>query len=227
MLNQKYTREFHSEHRPIETGALIADEGIALVFVKEGSDTVVRPANGVAGEIFAGVSKSRNVAPLFVPFVFEGTVDSASGLELPRLPLAGQTLVRIEGAAATIVGGAPAAAGEVQIDGQQVNYHADDDGKSQTVQFMYEPTVTEARTFKGDVAIGGLSSTAQGIIGLITKGDIATTYFDASADFTGALEVNLGADGKFTVGGSGVKVPGVTVQSAPSADNPCLVLRIA
>ena len=222
MIDQKFTSVFNTEHRPVETGVLIADEGIALVFVKEGSSTVVRPSTGAAGEIFAGVSTSRNVPPLFLPLV----LDSVAGADivLPRTPLASQILVRLDGSAATIVAGAPAAAGEVQIDDMDVNFHAADIGKELTIQMMYEPTVSEARQIKGDMPVGGLSSSAQGVIGMIVRGDVATSYFDASADFSGALTVKLGAGGLFTVGGAGTTVPGCTVQEAPSAANPTLVL---
>lgn len=227
MIEQKYTRVFQTESRPVETGALFEDEGMASVFVKEGDQTVVRPSTGAAGEIFAGISQSRNAPPIFLPHVVDGIKAVAEGLELPRTPIAGQILVRLDGSAATIVAGAPAAAGEVQLQGVDITYHADDLGKEVAYQMMYEPTVTEARQIKGDVPVGGLPSSAQGVIGLVKEGDVATTYFDASADWSGVLaEVKLGADGLFTVGGSGATVPNCVVASAPSAANPTLVLSL-
>ena len=226
MINQKYTRIFDTEHHNVETAASIPDEGIALVFVKENDLTVVTQSKGVAGEVFAGVSLARNTPPLFVPFVYEGVVDSASGLELPRTPITGQILVRVDGAAATIVATVPASASEVQLVDKNLTFHAAANGKTLAVQFMYEPTVTEARQYKGDVAVGGLSATAQGVIGVITRGTVSTTYFNAGDDWTGALSVKLGADGMFTVSGPGEVVPNCTVMSSPSAGNPTLGLRI-
>lgn len=223
MIEQKYTRVFHTEHRPVETGAMFEDEGMAAVFVKEGVQTVVRPSTGAAGEIFAGISLARNIAPLFVPYVFEGVLKGTS-MQLPRLPMAGQILVKINGTKLAIKASAPASASEVQLDADTLNFHADADGADLFVQMMYEPTVTEARQFKGDVAIGGLPSTAQGVIGLITLGDVATTYFDASADWSSAMQAQLGPNGIFTVGGPGA-VAG-TIVSAPSAANPKLVLKV-
>lgn len=226
MINQKYTRVFDTENRPLETAAAVVDEGIAMVFVKEGNRTVVTQSKGVADEIFAGISLARNTPPSFVPFVYEGVVDNETGLELPRLPMAGQILVRIDGDAATVGADAPSAAGSVQLEDQKLNFHADDSGKELFVQFMYEPTVNEARQFKGDVAVGGLASAAQGIIGLITRGDVSTSYFSAADDWSSALQVKLGADGKFTTGGPGVTLPNVTVLEAPSGENPMLTLRL-
>lgn len=225
MIDQKYTRIFDGEQRQVETAAFIADEGQALVFVKEGLDTVVRPSTGVAGEVFAGIAQARNVAPLFVPFVYEGVI-SPAGIELPRLPIAGQILVSIAGNKATIGAGTPAAAGAVKLDGSTVTFHAADNGKEVFIQFMYEPTVNEARQFKGDVAVGGLSVNSQGVVGVITRGDVATSFYDASVDWSGALTVNLGADGKFTVGGTGVQLSNVTVLKSPAGGNPLLVLRV-
>lgn len=224
MIEQKYTRIFHTEHRPVETGALFEDEGMAAVFVKEGDQTVVRPSTGAAGEKFAGVSTSRNAPPLFVPYVFEGVLSSLE-MELPRIPLTGQILVKLDGTKLTIVASDTAAENEVVLDANKLTFEAGSEGKTVFIQMMYEPTVAEARQFKGDLPVGNLSSSAQGIIGLVTRGDVSTTYFDASADWSGAMDANLGADGKFTVGGSGADAK-VTVVAAPSSTNPSLVLRL-
>lgn len=228
MINQKYTRVFNTEHRPVETGALIADEGMALVFAKQGDSTVVRPSTGASGEIFAGVSMARNTPPLFMPFVFEGVVPADGVLELPRTPIADQILVRVAGTSIEVAAGdtVPTDATKVNLDDNEVRFHASQRGAEVFVQIMYEPTVTEARQVKGDVPVGGLSTIAQSVTGVITKGDVATTYFDASADFSSAIQVRLGADGIFTTTGSGTLIPGVTVQQAPSAASPVLVLNI-
>lgn len=226
MIEQKYTRVFNTEHRPVETGAVIPDEGVCLVFVKEGERTVVRPSTGAAGEKFAGLSMSRNAPPLFIPFVLESVVDS-DVIELPRTPMAGQILVRVNGAALTINAGssAPAEATAVNVDDRNIYFHASHVGADLFVQMMYEPTVSEARRLNGDAPVGGLSSSSQGIIGVVTRGDVATSYFDASVDWAGALSANLGPDGTLTVGGTGADA-GITVIQAPTAANPTLVVSL-
>lgn len=226
MIEQKYTRVFTTEHRDVETGVIIAEEGIALVFVKEGERTVVRPSTGASGEVFAGVSLSRNAAPAMLPFVAEGKVGSDLTLTLPRIPMAGQIMVRVGGDKMTIGASAPADATAVMVDADTVTFHADHEGEDFSVQIMYEPTVSEARAMKGDAPVGGLSSSARGVVGLITRGDFATNFFDASADFSGALRVKLGADGVFTTEGSGTELSNVVVTQAPTAANPLLVLSI-
>lgn len=227
MIQQKYTRVFNTEHRPVETGAVFVEEGLAAVFVKEGDKTVVRPSTGAAGEIFAGLSLSRNSPPLFVPLVLEDTVQSAE-LELPRTPVAGQILVRVGNDALTIEASdeAPADANSVSLDDNILRFHESAIGKERLVQFIYEPTVTEARQYMGDVPVGGLPSSAQGVIGLITKGDVATSRYDASVDWSGAFTARLGADGNLTTTGPGSEARGLTVVQAPTAANPLLVVNL-
>lgn len=227
MIEQKYTRIFHTEHRPVETGVVIPDEGVSLVYVKEAERTVVRPSTGAAGEIFAGLSMSRNAPPAFIPFVLEDAVNGAS-IELPRTPMASQILVRIGGAKMTINASdaAPTANTSVSLDDNVLRFHADHDGEDLFIQMMYEPTVVEARQYNGDVPVGGLSSSARGIIGVVTRGDVATTYFDASADWSGAMKAKMGPDGLLTTAGSGAEARGVTVISAPTAANPLLVVNL-
>lgn len=225
MLLQKYTRLFLTEHRKVETGIRLTEEGQALVNVKEGNETVVRPSTGAAGEIFAGVSLTRNTPPGTLPWVGEGKVPASLSIELPRLPMAGQILVRLGSDVAEVVAGAPTA-GQVQLVGQVLTFHADDEGDVYTVQMQYEPTLTEARQIVGDHPIGGISAAHQGVVGVVTRGELATTFFDASADFSSALRVKLGPDGRFTTTGTGTELTNVTVISAPSSDNSALVLRV-
>jgi hypothetical protein len=175
---------------------------------------------------------SRNAPPLFIPLVLEDVVNGAT-LELPRTPMAGQILVRVGGTALGIVAGdeAPsdangASTGEVALDDNVLYFHPDHDGATRFVQMMYEPTVTEARQYNGDVPVGGLSSSAQGIIGVITRGDVATSYYDASADWSSALKAQLGADGVFTIGGAGAEAQGATIIQAPTASNPVLIVNL-
>lgn len=226
MLVQKFTRIVLTEHRPVETGAIIAEEGMALVWAKEGKQTVVRPSTGAAGEVFAGVSLSRNAPPQFIPYVSETVVPESLTVELPRLPVSGQLLVRVGANAAAIKAGDPAAAGEAKLSATTLKFHADDVGKPLFIQTMYEPTTSEARQLLGDAPIGGLSSSPQNIIGMITRGDVATTFYDAASDFDGAFNVRLGPDGRFTTAGQGTLLTNVVVATAPGADNTALVLSL-
>lgn len=227
MINQKYTRLFLSEHRKLETGTIVLDEGQAMVNVKEGNETVVRPSTGAQGELFAGISMTRNSPPTTLQWIGEGVVPATGAIEVPRLPLTGQILVKQGNEKLTVVAGAPASDAEVQLVGQVLTFHADSIGGAYKLQLAYEPSMQEARQYLGDMPIGGISASYQGVIGVITRGDVATTWYDAASDFGVALQVRLGADGRFTTSGQGTVVPGVTVLTAPSADNSSLVLRVS
>ena len=227
MINMKFTRTFDTANSPVLDAHLIEEEGFALIYVKDGSETVVRKSQGAAGEVFAGFALSRNAPAAALPLVEEGiTIDQAAGYTLPRLPISGQLRLVIDGADATIVAGAPAAAGEIQVAADALTFHAGDDGKSLDIYLMFEPTVTEARQYTGDAPVGGLSSIEQDHIGVFTLGDICTNMFDMSADWASAINPSLGADGQLTVGGGGVLLSNVVIIGVPSADNAFLVVRI-
>lgn len=215
---QKLTRLFRTEHQPVQAGVIIEEEGTALVYVSENGLTVVRPSTGAADEVFAGFSLSRNSPPSYLPHAFQSSVPESLVIELPRTPLTGQILVKVAGVKLEIVAGAPVAADEVQLAGRDLVFFAGQSKKSLFVQFVYEPTMAEARTILGDMPIGGLASSAQGIIGIALHGEIGTTMYDASADWTGVINPNLGVDGRLTVGGTGTKLTNVTVMAQPSTD---------
>lgn len=226
MIVQKYTRLFLSEHRKVESGVIITEEGQAMVNVKENGETVVRPSTGAANERFAGISMARNTPPTTLQWIGSGTIGDTGAVELPRTPITGQILVKVGTDKATIVAGAPANAGETQLAGDVVTFHADNIGKNYFVQIAYEPAMAEALQLIGSMPIGGLAATYQGVVGIITRGEVATTFYDAASDWASALDVKLGADGRFTTSGPGSVIPGVTVINAPSSENSALTLRV-
>ena len=234
MLVQKYTRFFNTEHRDVEPGVVIEEEGIALVYTKVNGRTYVRPSTGAAGEVFAGFSVSRNSTPKYLPKILAGKLIPDSGvIDLGRIPLTGQILVKVGGVSGSVleVSANEPVAGKVQLQGQKLFFFqgtpADgsnpavigDIGKEVYVQFIYEPTVAEARTIIGDGPIGGLPSTNQERIGIAARmEELGTTYYDASADWSGVFNPKLGADGRLTTGGSGTTLQNVIVMETPVAD---------
>jgi hypothetical protein len=231
MLVQKYTRFFGTEHRDVEPGVVIEEEGIALVYTKVNGRTYVRPSTGAAGEVFAGFSVSRNSTPRYLPKVIAGRLVPDSGvIDLGRIPLTGQILVKVGGNVLEISANAPVE-GKVQLQGQKLFFFQGtpaeganpavigDIGKEVYVQFIYEPTVAEARTVIGDGPIGGLPSTNQERIGVATRmEELGTTYYDAAADWSGAFNPRLGADGRVTTAGNGTILVNVVVMDTPVAD---------
>lgn len=208
----------------LATGVTLHEEGQALVAGKENGELVVSPSAGTVGELFAGVSIMRNAPPAVVNVV-EDDIASVDGFAMTRTAIAGQLLVKVAGVAATVVTGTPAAAGEVQINGTAVTYHAADYGKTVVFQYAYSPTVEEARTILGDAPYGGFSANMIGSVTVVKQGQVATSFFDAAADWTGALQVELGANGKF-IPAAGNPIPGVMVKNSPNVGAPFLVLEL-
>jgi hypothetical protein len=226
MIIQKYSRVVHTETRPAALALVLEGEGMAMVFVKENGVTVCTTSTGGSGEIFAGLSLARNTPALFLTHIEEGTITDGT-FELPRLPIAGQINVTVNGTNRKVVANTPADGTEIQLVGELLTAHADDADKAIEVLFKYEPTVTEAAQFTGHVAVGGLAQHAVNNVGLITKGDVATNYFDAGVDWADVIgDVYLGSDGMLTTETTGEKADGVTVISAPSASNPTLLVKV-
>lgn len=229
MLVQKYSRLFNTEGADVMTGHLLEEEGFACVRVMEQGRSVVRKATGAAGETFAGFNLSRNAPTSILPLVLEGTANGTT-IALPKVPVTGQILVKINGTTVSVVAGAPADNTEVQLSADTLTLHASSANAVYFVQMMYEPTVGEARMLTGDAPIGGLASIAMGKTGLITEGTVATNMYDAAADWSGTTEVvpSLAADGRLTIGGAGVKLSGqCQIVEVPSAGNPFLVVRVS
>lgn len=222
------TRIVRTKHADIAPGVDIPDEGIALVWTKANGKSCVQPSAGVAGEVFAGVSLSRSVPPLFVPKVEEGIVPAGGRVKLFRAPKNGELLVKIAGQAVTDIVSAPAADGtEVELlNGIDLQFHASSEGKKIVIQYHFVPTVEEARLFVGDRPLGGAPSASMGVIGRVQDGDIGTNYFDTSKDWSDVLFAKLGADGKFVPGTQADHIPNVVVKNSPNGANPFLSLSI-
>lgn len=224
MLELRETRIVRTTHSPVLSSVIIAEEGIALVYEKENGETKVRPSTGVAGEMFAGVSVSRNVHPGQLPYVQESVVGEDGTFELVRAPIPGQLLVKVAGVQVEVVSGSPADATSVGLDGLSLKFAAGQAGKPVFAQFLYVPSVVEARTVIGDGPIGGLASTAEEIIGVLKDAEFATNMFDASVDWQDALFAKTGPGGTFTVGTASDHIYNVVVKNAPSAASPFLKL---
>lgn len=228
MLNQKFTRQHLSEHRPLAPSFVVNEEGVALVYVRVPgeSELHVQPCTGAQGEVFAGFSWTRNHPPATLAIILEGVVPADRTVELDKLPVTGQLMVRVGGEAKQLGANAPADADNVQQVARLITFHADAVGQPYFIQMQYEPTMVEARTILGDMPIGGLASNNEGVIGVLTRADACTSFFDAAADWnSGELHPSLGTDGRLTVGGDGTKLTNVVIVNAPSADVPFLTVR--
>ena len=80
-------------------------------------------------------------------------------------------------------------------------------GSTVTVQYLFLPTIDEARSYTGDAPLGGLPQNAYGTVGLLKRAVVATSCFDPNADWTTAIHVGLGAVTYTNGNGASVKAP--------------------
>lgn len=220
MLYNNATDIVMTQEHNLQPGVMIHEEGVALVWTKEGGETFLKPSTGAAGEQFAGFAISRAMPPATQVKIEEGTIDSTLKFTSDRLPIAGQLLVLIDGVKAEQEAGSTAsAAGKVAVNGADFVFHADDENKEYKIQYAYELTAIEARAYTADAPIGGLSSNVMGRIGYIKLGNIATSMFDPTVNWSDdtVLNPSLGPDGRLTIGGNGTKLTGCIIKKVPAA----------
>jgi hypothetical protein len=227
MLQLANTRFGSTFNRAVATGVTIYTEGTALGYVMEGGQAKVRPATGAAGEVFAGVSLSRNSQSHRLTEILKVVVPSTApySVTLPHTPITGEIAVR----GLTIVSAAPKA-GEVQLVGNVLTFNAAQAGSVFEVGQAFIPSINEAIAASGNDPVGGLSSSSVGFIGVIKEGDVFTDQYDVTADWIGngvdPVPVYLGANGLFTTKTGGTQLGSVTVLQVPTAGNAFLGLSI-
>jgi hypothetical protein len=213
---------------PLRPGQEVHEEGLAMVFARDaGQSTVIVPSTGAAGEVLAGVSFLRNTVPSRLASVDNYLVPSNNIVQLPRAPIAGQLYASIAGAPLTLVSGTPAAPDEAQIGPGNTLLLFGQGGQKVFVQFRYEATVSEAAMFQGQPNIpGAVAANQLGELGIITKARVATSCFDASADWSSGIFVKLSANGIFTVGTANDNLHNVILLAGPSAGHGYIQLNI-
>lgn len=232
MIILQATRITRTDFKPMVRGEVITEEGGAMVAVKENGVLCVRNATGLADEAFVGVSYSRHLPPHLLPKVETFIIPENGIVELERTPVLSQMLVTIDGTPIRNEdsygddAAAPDAVGKVNSVGNKLYFNVGDKLKSGSIQYMFEPTVSESREVGGDAPIGGLSANDLGQVGLIVLGQVGTTMFDASCDWTDVINPRLGAGGFFTTKGNGPILKNVFVLNAPAVGSEFLELDI-
>lgn len=230
MLFQNATDIVQTQEADLLPGEVIHEEGVALVWTKEGGKSFLRLSTGVQGELFAGFALARSMPPANMNRVEEFVIDATKKFTLARVPNAGALLVKIDGTKADQEATAAASAeGKVGVQGADLYFHADDIGKKAFVQYAFELTVTEARSYTADAPIGGLASNVEGRVGYIKLGNIATSMFDPTADWSAdnVLTPRLGPNGLLTIGGNGTELKGCIIKQAPTTDRGYLIVEMS
>lgn len=229
MIIFSQTRIFSSIERPVASGQTISQEGQALIADTTGGVFGVKASGGSSGELFAGVSMSQQMTPLYLPAKEQFTVPSGLTFTLGKVPAASTIYAYnvTAGSALTVTGSAPSA-GEIQVNTTSglCTFNAAQSGAVVWVTYRYSPTTVEIMSVQGNIPPGGAASATTGTIGVITEGDIVTTEFDTAVNWAAAnVVIKTGASGLFTIGGNGATVNGHVTQ-VPSVDSPYLGIHI-
>lgn len=202
-------------------GALIQAEGQALVRLASNQAAGVQVSTGDSGEKFVGFSFAGTSAAPFPESLtnkVETYVAAAGGsIKLSRKPIANQVSVWnvTTGAAVTT----PTVTGDT-VSGLTA-------GQTYTITYKFAETVFESVARQGDVQPGGYSGAIYGQIGVITRGLIYTSEFDAAVNWRAATAVKLAANGQLTdQTGSGVDI-GAQIESIPGEEYPFLGIRFS
>lgn len=238
MLNYKQSSFFKSREESVLAGYVIAEEGVALVYTREGANgaTEVKPSTGAADEVFAGFSLSTNTPAIYAPKVEEIALGEGDGdyvtFSLERVPAYGadRILVKVDGVALPVEAGLAGAAGKAILTPDSnviVPSTVAAPAGSAYVVYTYELTASEASALTGDY-YGGSHNTASRVhnrVGCVIEGSVATSVFDTGVDWSEVIHPSLGADGMLTVGGTGTLLTNVIVKGAPTSESAFLVLE--
>jgi hypothetical protein len=221
MLYFPKTRVAVSNELPIAVGASIQAEGLALVADNTGGVFGVKPSIGDAADVFMGVSISQEFPLLAMPKVEEQTQPAANTVTLARTPITGTLAVTDTTSGLFLVAGT-----DYTVSGKVVTLLAATTGHTHRITYKFVPTALEAESIQGDIYPGGAAGTRFGQCGLLKSGAVYTTEFDSAVDWSQpAPIVTTGANGQFTIGGTGVVVP-CQVIATPSVMYPYLGLMI-
>jgi hypothetical protein len=235
MLLMTKTRITASTERAVAAGLSVTSEGQPLVADYTGGVFGVKPAGGNANEKFVGVARAQQLTPAYDSKVEVFTVGASLLVTLSKLPLA-YTSLRLRdltaGADLPVDSTGPAAAALALLDAgtSKVHFHSTQLGHVIEFTYRYVPNAVDALNIQGNIPAGGAASLILDSVEVLEIGDIWTSEFDPTADYTDlTLSICTMAGALFTndtPGGGKVAVPNATVLEVPSADSPFLGLRI-
>lgn len=236
MINFQKSRIAESVPRAVASPALITAEGQPLI-ADSSIEGGVAPSAGAAGEVFVGISYSQQKSLLAVSTVNEVIIASDGTFSLPYARISNTNcrfdLIAANGVATNLAltaatPGSPSATESEPVGGSNQNFktNVSNAGKTLRAAFRFSPTAAQSQMLQGDVHPGGDSSYLLNSVGVILRGDVYTTEFDASADWSANTALKLSTTGLFTNTGSGVTVPNARVIARPTATTPFLGISL-
>ncbi len=222
MLIFDRTRILESIEKPVQVGYTITAEGQPVVGDNTSQVFGVRPAGSLAGEIFYGVAWNQQLSLTALPYLESVIVPTGGGtVNLSRTQLYAGSILALYvgpgGTALTVATTGTPVTGTVvfNLSNGTASFAAGDAGATVYFSYRYAPTVAETNTIQGSTPAGGSAALTLGYTGVIRHGDVYTTEFDTSVDWSQPNPVVRVLNGLFTIGASGAVVPNATVTNVP------------
>lgn len=207
------TRVNISRELPVAVGASIAAEGIALMADNTGGVFGAKATAGASGDVFLGIAVSQQIALGNQVKVETNIQGSSNTIVLDRTPVSSSLGVFDATAGAVIATGGSG----WTLSGKTVTLQAGTQGHEIICYYKFTPTAAEARFIQGDVWPGGPAGASLTQIGVASNGIVYTDQFDTTVNWNAnGIAVKTGANGQFTIGGSGATLANVQVIAPPT-----------
>lgn len=217
------SRFFRSGTRKLADGVQSIGEGYALVAKLEDGVMVVAPATGAADEVFVGTSINQQAWPDLTRPMNEIIVLDKDGVgTLSRDPVVTQVAV-FKNDGTGKYDDADVSVGGAGVDKRQIKVKLPAPAAGETapettsikVQYQFSPSTVEALTTVGGTEPGlGLTATT-GHTGVIYGGDVYTSCYDVTDDWSKGGKVYLGEGGRFTLKSGGTQVLNAVILQVP------------
>ncbi len=233
MLLHTKNRVVDSAERAVASGTTITAEGCALVADYTDGVFGVKPSTSSAAP-FVGVARAQQLTPLLASKVERFTVGASKVVTLSKIPTAYTSLriydvtadadlaVDSTGPASSILAVLTAATATVTTHSTQVGHELE-------FSYRYVPSAQDALDLQGNIPAGGAASLILDSVEVIEIGDVYTSEYDPTADYTDTSKsVCIMAGGLFTnvtPDGTHAAVRAVIIE-VPSADSAWLGLRL-
>ncbi len=232
MIDLKKTHMDATLGRSLAAGTIVEQEGVLLcAVIEDGVEKAAIVAAPAGTEKVIGFAKTADSQPARTSNVEEVKVPASGALtaQLSKTNLVvGRVRAMVGATALTIITAGVPASGEVLVAHATgaLTFHADQASAKVKVTYLYDLTINQSKQMFGERHINNRDLHAEfGQIEIGTgNGELYTDQFDASADWTTAGAIKLGANGILTKSGSGPTLDLVVV-SVPSAESPLLGVR--
>ena len=233
MIYFPLTKAIDSGETAVLAGATFTSEGQAVVRTSGSEYLGSLPSSGTATDLFEGFSvASLHAAPfmdVYATAVEPFTCPSSSPytITVSNTPVAGQFVV-YDQTAGSVVGGAT-------LSGSTFTLAVGQAGHAIVIQYRYAQSAIQQYAQQGNQIPGNYPGLLVNQIGVIRRGVVFTSNYDASVDWTAVTGIKLAASGTVTsqagtgvaINAAVVQVPGVSPYTASTLNTglPFLGLR--